>query len=429
MLDNKHMLKKTIKFIDEEQKEIEFSERVNIIDKDDEPFKKIINNDNYLNYSVVFNNLDEYKIPLEDTFHLRVNVKEAGSFHFFFLSKFFNKSEVIAEVTKLKEQESPREKINLLFNSLSTRNILFVVYDPKGECLLRSNEIPFQENIFIFEEPIVEIEEPPVAVEEEKIEEQALEEVTKVPAVEETKEVVAPIGDVSTLYWANEVKDKLKQSNNERVSNANNQEINEIANRVAQKVIEDKHLRSDIDKTINRYINSDEFINPEKEKREREPLDFQKIKKILADFFDPLIKEKLKFLFIVIASIIMSFTIEIGIFDCYADNKIYFFFFSFSLVGLIFNFIIFKDFFHDKQILKYNDYVFAALSILVGFGAATGLFALFYGLTANKPESLANIGPVVGISIPIFLALEATSIVLGKFIKFNFKKNEEENKE
>lgn len=329
------MLKKTIKFINENNEEKSFSNAVNIIKKHESPFKEMITNGDYLSYSLILNDVDEYKITLEETFHLLVNVKGVGSFHFFFISKFFEKNDVIDKILGLKEKEDSKEKVDLLFDVLKPKNILFVIYIAKGETPVNENILEtYQENIFYVAE-----EKPLVKKEETK---------------EEVKE---------------------------------------------EKVVEEKAT---------------------KEKKEKRPF-----LEVLKKFFSPFISDKIRFLFIFVAAVIIGFTISIGIFDYYLDNKIYIFFFIFSFIGAMFNFIVFKDYFKEKD-FKINDAILSICALLLGFALSIGLYFIFYNASKNKPESLTNSALPVLISIPIFLGLEAISIILARLLKNLFAKKKED---
>lgn len=74
------------------------------------------------------------------------------------------------------------------------------------------------------------------------------------------------ISDVnaSKAYWANEVKYQLENiedlSQDERILNASEETINEMANRIAEKLLDDDHMWNEINDSIEWYIYHDEYM-------------------------------------------------------------------------------------------------------------------------------------------------------------------------
>ena len=308
IVNNNSMLKKSIRFIDENNLEQVFVGNVNIINKNISPFKEIIKNGDYFSYSAIFNDLEEYKFSFEEAFNFLVNVQEVGSFYFLFNNKFFNKGDVFKKVSALKEIENSKEKVDLLFSSLRDCNILFAIYIPKGNNYLVATDLEkYSENIFYLEKKIEEIKE------------------------EEPKLEVKP-----------------------------------------------------------------------KEKSNR--------KSFFSTLIDPFIEDKFKFLFISVASLIISVAAVMAIYYCYTGKAVYYVFFAFSLVGAAFNFIIFKDYQKQKR-MRWNDMTLCGISSIIGYLLGVAFYFIFLSVAKEIPESLTDVNKPVLYALAIFGGLELISVV------------------
>ena len=324
IVNNISMLKNSIKFIDEEEQQIEYQNQIEEIDKKIAPFSLMIKNGNYFTYTAVFDNNEEQKLLLENSFHLLVNVKEVGSFHFFFDSKTFQKQEIIDKVLLLKEIENPLEKVDEMFALLKEQNVLFVIYLAKGDKFLSKEQLEkYQENIFYV----------PKDNEEEK-----------------------------------------------------------------QEIVEEEH----------KEVKSQKFASK------------------IADFFAPLLEDHIKFLFITIAALIISFAATMAIYYCYAGKTVYYVFFIFTLVGALFNFVIFKDYFKEGK-YKYNDGILSALFIAVGYALSVGFYKIFLSLANDVPESLTNTSKPIIYALAIMLGLSVLSIGAALLVKILMPAKKEDN--
>ena len=156
-----------------------------------------------------------------------------------------------------------------------------------------------------------------------------------------------------------------------------------------------------------------------KEKEEKTPSNK------VVDFFSPLAKEKVHFIFALVASFLISFTISIGIYNAYAQKMIMLFFFACSLVGFVLSIFIFLDFFKSYKFLS-KEYVLSFITELVGIGIGIIGFFIFYSGQQEKPEALASPKPLLIYTILASIALILISAIVGYLSKKLSNKDEEE---
>lgn len=134
------------------------------------------------------------------------------------------------------------------------------------------------------------------------------------------------------------------------------------------------------------------------------------------DFFSPILTDVTSLLFIAVASIMIFFTIAVGIYSYKDNNNLFLLFFAFTAAGFVFNFIIFKDY-AKKQLKKYNEYIFVILFAVIGLLISLGLFSLYYSYITNGKEEIPIAkNKVILIASLIYLTIEIICIVLGKLI-------------
>ena len=151
----------------------------------------------------------------------------------------------------------------------------------------------------------------------------------------------------------------------------------------------------------------------------------------IKDFFSPLSEQKIHYIFSFVASFLISFTVSIGVYNCYAGKKIYLFFFVCGLIGTLLTAFIFMDFFKLFR-LKSKEYVLSIGIELIGVAVGLGGFGIFNSFQKEMPASLTSVRPIILIDLvaSILLLLGATlvSFVLRKFILKN-KPDEDDEEE
>lgn len=323
-----------IKFISSTNEEIEYLNFFNSISANSSPFRQLLNGEDLNDYFVVISSHDEYKIPLNEVIKLSINMKEVGSFYFFFLSKFFDAKQTLMDLSLINRKKNIKEKVEYLFQILKAKNVLFVIYVPTLNPEFDIKEIDYQESLFY--------------IEDQPIEEVKVAEDVKEEAVKET-------------------------------------------------VIEEKAFEDNKENTA------------EQVRKEKKSFSFK-------DFFSPVLTDVTSLLFIAVASIMIFFTIAVGIYSYKDNNNLFLLFFAFTAAGFVFNFIIFKDY-AKKQLKKYNEYIFVILFAIIGLLISLGLFSLYYSYITNGKEEIPIAkNKVILIATLIYLAIEIICIVLGKLI-------------
>ena len=163
---------KTIEFILSEGQSVLFDKPVNEVLENVSPIKEMLEKGDYTEYSVVFDGDKESAISFSDVFHLRVNVKNVGSFDFLFKQNNFEKDKIIEMIAALKEMpveniEQAKAKVNALFDIVKEKEPLFMLYSPRGEFVLQSEDL----SIDIFRFYVKRIEKPAPAKKEKKVKE------------------------------------------------------------------------------------------------------------------------------------------------------------------------------------------------------------------------------------------------------------------
>ena len=159
-----------IKFVNTKDEITVYDKEFNEISRDISPIKEILKKGDISEYSLIDPVDDTTRIPLGDAFHLQVNAKDVGEFHFLFKSEGFKKEEVIKQIATLKEitvrdAQTARHKIVTLINIVKDYNPLFAVYAEYEGSYLYMYEI---DSIFNKSMPCLAI---PQEVKEEEIKE------------------------------------------------------------------------------------------------------------------------------------------------------------------------------------------------------------------------------------------------------------------
>lgn len=146
---------------------------------------------------------------------------------------------------------------------------------------------------------------------------------------------------------------------------------------------------------------------PEKKKEEKDTKESQTKPGFLnkIKFLNPIPiikKDKFHFLFALIATFLIGFTLSIGIYNAYAGKLICIFFFICSLAGSFLNFMIYKDAIKEYP-LKSSFMLVTAISSVIGMGISIGGYYIF---KATSKEALA-VGPhimmILGIILLVYL--------------------------
>ena len=145
------------------------------------------------------------------------------------------------------------------------------------------------------------------------------------------------------------------------------------------------------------------YVNPSSGSADskRSPNAFGGITKEKQGFENPfkvIAKDKFHFLFALVSTFLIGFTVSIGVYDCYLGKMILIFFFICSLSGIVLNAFIYYDTFKSH----YFNEMYTILTIvanIVGIALSFGGYALFLHLTPDKLLKNPNIIMIVAIVI------------------------------
>ena len=162
----------------------------------------------------------------------------------------------------------------------------------------------------------------------------------------------------------------------------------------------------------------------ERKLKEKKPSDgtkkkfnFEFLKKI--KFFNPITvikKDKFHFLFALVATFLIGFTLSIGIYNAYAGKLICIFFFICSLAGMFLNFMIYKDAFREYPV-KNSFVATTAISSLFGLGISIGGYFIFKA-TSNEVLAVSpHIMMILGVIFAVYLASSSLPLLVDYLIK------------
>ena len=354
-----------MRFVDEKNNEVRFTESFNVIKDKNSPVRSIGNADKPTNFSYH----PESVISSDNLFQLKVNTKSVGTFLFAFEIKNFNREGLIDKVSLLKkievdDKESALKKVEKLKEAVVEFNPVFTVYsnpDVYGLTPEEAKEI-FEGMVFFYveNEGTEEIQEIEIHEESSK-EEVAAEEV---PA----KEVV-------------EV-----------------QEDTEEEKPAEEPVVEEK----------------------KSEKAEQVSI-WAKIGNTLKSFGKIITDDKWNFVFALIASTLIGFTLGVGLYNAYLGKYICIFFFVSTLVGMALNAFVYRDTIVDHKV-KSQHMIVNLITSVIGLGISIGGYFLFVYITKEKANPAPHILLIIAVQLMCLAASIGISFLLAKFNKKKKKK-------
>ena len=153
------------------------------------------------------------------------------------------------------------------------------------------------------------------------------------------------------------------------------------------------------------------YIQPNQEEEAKETsFKFENPFKVIA-------KEKFHFLFSFVATFLIGFTSSIAIYNIYASNMIYIFFFICALAGMVLNAFIYYDTTKAHKLVSMYG-VLTILCSLIGFGGSIGGYILFKNLNKDAPKVL----PKMWLILLVILCLCVISAFASLLIKLIKKK-------
>ena len=140
-----------IKFITPKNDIITYNQNTVEVEEDFSPFREIIKKYDFSNFYFVPNDNDNEKISLGNTFHLQVNVKNVGTFHFIFKNDGFNREDILKQVSGLRElnvdnAESAKYKVEALIGAVKGYDPLFAVFKESPDTYYYSYQLELEVN-------------------------------------------------------------------------------------------------------------------------------------------------------------------------------------------------------------------------------------------------------------------------------------------
>ena len=153
-----------------------------------------------------------------------------------------------------------------------------------------------------------------------------------------------------------------------------------------------------------------------KEPKEKKGNGFlNKVKSYLFNPISVIKKDKFHFLFALIATFLIGFTLSIGIFNAYAGKLICIFFFICSLAGSFLNFMIYKDAFKTNKFG--SPFVTTTIiSSVIGLGLSIGGYYIFKATSNEVLAITPHILMILGIVLFVYMASSSIPLLID-FIK------------
>ena len=150
---------------------------------------------------------------------------------------------------------------------------------------------------------------------------------------------------------------------------------------------------------------------PVKSKEKGDDNFFKKIKSKLFNPIPVIKKDKFHFLFALIATFLIGFTLSIGIFNAYAGKLICIFFFICSLAGAFLNFMIYKDAFKTYE-LKDPFVITTIIASAIGIGLNIGGYYIFK-VTSNEVLAVTpHILMILGIILFVYMVSSSIPLLI-----------------
>lgn len=142
-------------------------------------------------------------------------------------------------------------------------------------------------------------------------------------------------------------------------------------------------------------------------------------KNVKSKLFNPIAvikKDKFHFLFALVATFLIGFTLSIGIYNAYAGKLICIFFFICSLAGAFLNFMIYKDAFKTNKLSS----PFAITTIIfsiIGLGLSIGGYYIFKVTSKEVLAITPHILMIIAIILAVYLISSSTPLLINYFKK------------
>ena len=147
--------------------------------------------------------------------------------------------------------------------------------------------------------------------------------------------------------------------------------------------------------------------------------------KVIGEFFLPVKKYYLHFLFVLISALLTGFAASVGVFNSFDNKPIAIFFYVCAAVGTGLNGLVNFDTFKGKQFKK-SFYVLTGIASLLGVGIAMGGFMIFYISQQSIPETIPSPLTMIAISLVISLIILAGSTVIGILLSRREKQKDDD---
>ena len=129
---------------------------------------------------------------------------------------------------------------------------------------------------------------------------------------------------------------------------------------------------------------------------------FNKVKSKLFNPIKVIKKDKFHFLFALVSTFLIGFTLSIGIYNAYAGKLICIFFFICSVAGSFLNFMIYKDAFKTNE-LKSPYLITTIMSSIIGLGLSIGAYFIFKVTSKEVLAKTPHFIMILGIIILVYL--------------------------
>ena len=157
------------------------------------------------------------------------------------------------------------------------------------------------------------------------------------------------------------------------------------------------------------------YETAEKPKQTNETGFFNKVKSKLFNPIKVVKTDKFHFLFALIATFLIGFTLSIGIYNAYAGKLICIFFFICCLAGMFLDYMIYKDAFKDHE-LSSPFAITTILSSLIGLGLSIGGYFIFKLTSKEELAKQPHFIMILGLMIVAYLLASSIPYLI-EFLK------------
>ncbi len=341
-----------MRFVDDNNNNARFKESFNVIKEKDSPIRNLGNADK----PTTFSYYPETVVNSDELFQLKVNTKSVGTFLFAFYYKRLDREKLIDRVFTLK-------KLNVTDKETALRKV-----DRLKDIVQEFNPV-----FVVYSNPDI----------------YAL-------TIDEAKEIFNGIN-----FFYVEKEDSVEETVLSEETPI--EKSSEVTEETPKDEVNETPEKETVEATI-------------EEKKQSEQSTWNKIKNIFKESGRIIKQDKFNFIFALVASFLIGFTLGVGIYNAYLGKYICIFFFVSTLVGMALNSFVYRDTLVDYK-FKSLHIILDIITSLIGIGIAIGGYFLFIYITKEKANPSPSMLFILAIQFACLCASIGFAFILKKFNK------------